>query len=131
MYLKKCNGTARVFKNCSNWLQHTKTAKSKKYIFWINAHPPIEEQSNEDWNTLIHLENNGASIKVRLMFWFLIMTFNLFFITNLTLNGYVYISEKVRDILDNLMNYCRNNCGCLTLNEMHIKLASLMIFYLK
>ena len=51
----------------------------KKYIFWINAHPPIEEQSNEGWNTSIQLENNGPSIKVLLIFLFLTMNFNLCF----------------------------------------------------
>ena len=28
-------------------------------VFWINAHPPIEKQSNKDWNTLIDLEKCG------------------------------------------------------------------------
>ena len=55
--------------------------KMKEYIFLINVHPPIKKQSNKDWNTAIHLENNGQSItvKVPLNFWFLIMTFNLRF----------------------------------------------------
>ena len=29
----------------------------KKYIFSVNAYPLIEKQSNEGWNTPIHLEN--------------------------------------------------------------------------
>ena len=30
--------------------------KMKKFIFWISAHTPIEKQSNQDWNTPIHLK---------------------------------------------------------------------------
>ena len=53
--------------------------KMKKLIFWINAHTPIESQSKQDWNTPIHLKDNGPHIKVPLIIWFLIMTFNLCF----------------------------------------------------
>ena len=53
--------------------------KMKKYISWINANPPIEKQSNKGRNTPIHLESKGPSIKVTLIFLFLIMTFNLCF----------------------------------------------------
>ena len=42
------------------------------------------------------------------------------FITNCWLNGYVYKSDK-------LIHDSQNSCECLTLNEMHIKLASLII----
>ena len=47
------------------------------------------------------------------------------FITNCGLN--VYILEIVLDILDKLFHDSLNLCGCLTLNEMHIDLASLII----
>ena len=75
----------------------------------------------------IYLENTGPSKKVSLIFRFLIMTFNLCFITNCGLNGYVYVLKIVLDILDKLIHNFRNVSGCLTLNEMHIKLASLII----
>ena len=53
--------------------------KMKKFIFWINAYPPVEKRSNQDWNSLIHLKNKGPHTKVPLIFWFLTMTFNLRF----------------------------------------------------
>ena len=53
--------------------------KMKKYIFWINSHLSIEKQSKEDWNTPIQLENKGPSIKVPLIFRFLVMNFSLCF----------------------------------------------------
>ena len=49
------------------------------------------------------------------------------FISNCGLNGYVYILEIVLDILGKLSHDFWNVCGCLTLNEMHIELASLII----
>ena len=63
----------------TNGHQYTKTTEDKKFIFWINAHTPIEKKSNQDWNTPIHLESNGQHIKVPLIFWFLIMIFYLCF----------------------------------------------------
>ena len=63
----------------TNGHQYTKTTEDKKFIFWINAHTPIEKQSNQDWNASIHLKSNGPHIKVPLVFWFLIMTFYLCF----------------------------------------------------
>ena len=63
----------------TNGHQYTKTAEDKKFIFWINAHAPIEKQSNQDWNTSIHLKSNGSHIKVPLIVWFLIMIFYLCF----------------------------------------------------
>ena len=53
--------------------------RMKKVRFWINAHTPIENQSNQAWNTPIHLKINGPHIKVPLIFWFQIMIFNLCF----------------------------------------------------
>ena len=47
-------------KNVTDRHQYTKTAEDKKLIFWINAHTPIEKQSNEDWNTPIHLKPTGT-----------------------------------------------------------------------
>ena len=63
----------------TNGHQYTKTTEDKKFMFWINAHTPIEKQSNQDWNTPIHLESNGPHIKVPLIVWFLIMIFYLLF----------------------------------------------------
>ena len=59
--------------------QYINTTEDEKFIFWINAHTPIEKESNQDWNTPIHLKNNGPHIKVPLIFWFLIMIFYLCF----------------------------------------------------
>ena len=63
----------------TNGHQYTKTTEDKKFTFWINVHTPIEKQSNQDWNTSIHLKSNGPHIKVPLIFWFLIMIFYLCF----------------------------------------------------
>ena len=100
----------------------------RKFIFWINAHTPIEKQTKQDWNTPIHLKNNGPRIKVSLILWFLIKTFNLCFYRQLWVKWYVYILEIVLSILEKLIYDSQNVCGCLTLNEMHIKLASLIIW---
>ena len=62
-----------AFKNRNKWTPVYK--EDKKFIFCINAHTPIEKQSNQDRNTPIHLESNGSHIKVPLIFWFLIMIF--------------------------------------------------------
>ena len=70
-------------------------------------------------------------MKVPLIFWFLIMTFNLCFITNFGLNVYLYMLEIVLNILEKLIHDSRNVCGCLTLNEIHIELASLIISSIK
>ena len=65
-------------------------------------------QSKKYWNTPIHLENNGPSTKVPWIFWFLIMAFNFYVsITSCGKLVYIYI--------------------CLAMNEVHIKLASLII----
>ena len=44
----------------------------------MNDQTSIEKQSNQDLNT-IHLKNDGSYILVPLIFWILIMTFNLCF----------------------------------------------------
>ena len=91
-----------------------------KYIFWINFHTPIEKQSNKDWNILIHLKNNGPSIKICLICWFLVMTFNLWFYHQFWVKWVcIHTGNSSR-----LMHNFQNVFGCLTLNEMHIKLAS-------
>ena len=73
---RKCNETTNYkLQIVTNGHQYTKTTKDKKFIFWTNAHTPIEKQPNQDWNTPIHLESNGPHIKVPLIFWFLIMIF--------------------------------------------------------
>ena len=38
----------RASKNCNKWTPYTKTTEDKKFIFCINAHTPIEKQSNQD-----------------------------------------------------------------------------------
>ena len=71
-------------------------------------------------------KNHGLHIKVSLIFWFFIMTAYVF-MTNCGLNGYVHILEIDLDILDKLFHVSRNGCGCLTMNEINIKLVSLVI----
>ena len=92
----------------------------KKYIFWINAHTLIEQQSPEDWNIPDHLKNNGPSIKIHLIFWVFIMTFNLCFYHQLWVK-WVCIH------IGNSSGHSWNACGCLTLNQMHIELTFLII----
>ena len=53
------------------------------------------------------------------------------FITSCGLNGYVHMLEIVLDILDKFIHDYRNISGCLTMNEMHIKLTSLIICSIK
>ena len=63
----------------TNGYKYTNTTEDKKFILWINAHTPIEKQSNRDWNTPIHLKSNCPQIKVSSIFWFFIMIFYLCF----------------------------------------------------
>ena len=65
----------RAFKSCKKWTPAYKYYWQWK-VFWINDHPPLQKQSNKDWNTPIPLENSGPSIKDSLIFPFLAMTFN-------------------------------------------------------
>ena len=73
------------------------------------------------------LVGHGPHIKVPLIFCFLFWFSTYAFITNCGLNWYVYILEIVLNILDKLIHDSRNICRCLTLNEMCIKLTSLII----
>ena len=93
--------------------------KIKKFKLWIYARTPIQKQSKQ---VSIYSENNGSYIKVSLIVWFHILY------NHCELNGYVYILQIVLDTLDKLMHDSQNICGCLTLNAMHIKLASLIIW---
>ena len=96
-------------------------------IFWINAHSPIEKQSNEDWNTSIHLKRNDPHIKVPLIFWFLIMIFYLCFYHHLWVKCVCIdignSSGHIEQTHSRFSNYMRS----LTLNERLIKLTSLII----
>ena len=51
----------------------------------------------------------------------------MFFFSNCGVNEYVYILEIALDILGKLNHDSWNVCECLTLNEMHIELTSLII----
>ena len=42
-----------AFKNCNKWTPVY--TEDEKFIFWINAHTPIEKQSIQDWNTPIKI----------------------------------------------------------------------------
>ena len=72
----------------------------------------------------IEMRAFGPSIKFLWSFGFLSWLSAYVFITNSCLNGHVYISVIVLNILDKLIHDCRNVCECLTPNEMYIKLAS-------
>ena len=69
MHWKKgINYKLQYLKTVTNWHSYTKNAEDGKSIFWINTHTPIGKQSNQDWNTPIHLKNNDPHIKVPLFF---------------------------------------------------------------
>ena len=102
--------------------------KMKKFIFWINSQTPNENKSKQDWNTPIHLKNDGQHIKKLLIFLFLIMNFNLCFHHNCGLSGYVFMLEIGLNILNKIIRGSGNVCECLKLNRMHIKFASLIIW---
>ena len=107
-----------------------KLLKMKKFLSCVNTHTSIEKQFNEDWNNPFHLENNGPQIKVHSIFWFSIMIFTLCFYQQLWVKWvcrYIYILEIVTDILDKLIHDSTNVSRCFTLNEIHIKLTSLII----
>ena len=72
------------------------------------------------WSTCPH-------IKVPLIFWFLIMILYLCFYHQLWVKWVCMDIENILDILEKLIDDFQNICGCLTLNEMHIKLKSLII----
>ena len=55
------------------------------------------------------------------------MIFHLYFCHQLWVKEYVYILEIVLDKFGKLIHDSRNISGCLTLNEMHIKLTALII----
>ena len=121
MHLKKSimGLPVRPFKSCNKWIPACKDYwrwKSLYFEYWLNTYTPIEKRSNQDWNTSIHLKNHDPHINVPLIFWFLIMTFNLCFY------------HQVRDkwvcihIGDNY-----GHIGYLTLNKMLIKLTFLII----
>ena len=105
----------------TNGHQYTKTTKDKKFIFWTNAHTPIEKQPNQDWNTPIHLESNGPHIKVPLIFWFLIMIFYLCFYHQL------WVQWVCIDIGNSSKHIGRTHSQFPKYLWMHIKLTSLII----
>ena len=108
----------------TNGYHNTKTTEDETFIFLVNAHTPIENQSNQDWNTSIHLKGNGSHIKVPVIFWFLIMISYLCFYHQLWVKWVCIDTGSSSDILDKLIHDSQNICGSLTLNEMHIKLTS-------
>ena len=110
----------------TNGHQYTKTTEDKKFIFWINAHTPIEKQSNQDWNTPIHLESNGPHIKVPLIFWFLIMIFYWCLYHQLWVKWLCIDTGNSSGHIGHIRN-SQNICGGFAQNEMPIKLTSLII----
>ena len=76
----------------------------------------------------ICLKNNGPHITVPLICWFLNMTFNLCFHHQLWVKLVcIHIGNSSGHIGQTHSQFW-NVCGCLTLNKMYIKLASLIIF---
>ena len=104
MHLKKCvmELLVRAFKNRNKW-----TPAYKDY-----------------WNTSIYLKNNRPHIKVPLIFWFLIMTFNCVYHKLWVKLLCIYIGNNFGYIGQ---THSQNVCGCLTLNKILIKLISLII----
>ena len=110
----------------TNGHQYRKTTENKKFIFWINAHTPLEKKSNQDWNTPIHLESNGEHIKDPLIFWFLTMIFYLCFYHQLSVKWLCIDTGNTSGHIGHIRN-SQNICGGFALNEMPIKLTSLII----
>ena len=106
-------------------LQITASTTCNKWTTVKNA--PTEKKSNQNWNTPIHLKNNGPNIKVPLIFWFLIMIFYLCFHHQLWVKWVCIHIENSSGDIGQTHSRIPNICGCLTLNEMHIKLTSLII----
>ena len=112
----------RQFKNCNKWAPaYRRLLKMKKFIFWINAQTPI----NQDWNTPTHLKSNGPHVKAPLIFWILIMTFNLCFHHQLCVKWVcIHIGNNSGHVGQTHSRFPK----CLWMfPEMHIKLASLII----
>ena len=104
--------------------------KMKKFLSWVNTHTSIEKKFKEGWSNPFHLENNGPQIKVHSIFLFSVIIFTLCFHQQLWVKWvcrYIYILEIVTDILGKLIRDSPNVSRCFTLNEIHIKLTSLII----
>ena len=121
----------RTFKNCNNWTPEYKDLwrwKSLYFEWWIKAYTPVEKKSSQNWNTLIHLKSNDPHIQVLWFFGFLSWLSTYVFNTKCGLNWYAYILEIVLVMLNKHIYDSHNVCGCSTLNEMLIKLVSLIIY---
>ena len=101
--------------------------KMKKFIFWINSHTPMEKQSNQDWKTQIYLKINGPHIKVPLILWFLIITFNLCFYHQLWVKWVCIRIGNSSGYITRTYSGSQSVFGFLILKEMHIELATLII----
>ena len=133
MHLKKRVMTLQitVFKNCNK-----RTPVYKKHWKWKVY--VLNKYSYSNWKTIyprlkfIHLlKKYWSTCKSSFdLFYFLSWFSTYVFITNCGLNGYVYISEIALDILSELIHDSQNIYGCLTLNEMRMKMTSLKIFQL-
>ena len=100
---------------------------TEKFTFRINAHTLIEKQSNQDWNTPIHLKDNGPHIKVPLIFRFLTLIFYLYFYCQLWVKWVCIHTGNNPGHIGQTHSRFPNICGCLTLNKMHIKYTSLVV----
>ena len=103
-----------MLKNCLSKLHNLCYFMIADYIYIIHIYI---------WSTCPH-------VKVPLIFWFLIMILYLCFYHQLWVKWVCMDIENLLDILDKLIDDFQNICGCLTLNEMHIKLKSLIICFI-
>ena len=114
----------RAFKNSKKW-----TPAYKENWRWRNI---LNKCSSYNWKTKIEIPPSiyKVAAQVSRFLWslaFLSWLSNYFSITICWLNRYLYIWKIVLEILGKLIYDFRSACGCLTLNEMRIKLASLTI----
>ena len=117
-----------AFKNCSKW-----TPVYKDYWRWkvyiLNKCSYFNwKKSNQDWNTPIHIESNGQHIKVPLIFWFFIMIFYICFYHQLWVKWLCLDIGNSSGHIVQTHSQFRKICGCFALNEMNIRLTSLIIF---
>ena len=121
-----CN--LKHLKVVTNGHQHTKTTEDEK-LYILNKCSYPNWKTNNLTKTEIPPSIQKIMVYIQKFLWsfgFLSRLSTYVFITNCELYGYLYILEIVLDIMDKLIDDSQNVCGCLTLNDMHIKLTSLI-----
>ena len=102
--------------------------KVRNFTFWVNTDTLIGKQFNQDWINPIHLKNNVPDKKDTLILWFLVMTFTLWFYHQLRVKWVCIHIGNSSEHIGSTHSHFKNVCECLTLNGMHTKLASVIIF---